>query len=383
MAIPFGSDQVRARNNGLDGNFTYKKDEIATWKKDPDSYLQYRKILEAGMQGGYAITHRDSSAQVNARNLYDREMRTKLKTKPEVAKYLLPDFPPLCKRITPGPGYLEALTSPKVDVMLTSISHVTKTGIVTSDGVHREVDAIACATGFNTSISGHIPIIGRSGTNLQDRYANRAETYLSVCTDDFPNFFQSLGPNGFMGSGSLLTMIEQVHVYVGQILRKMMVGNLKTVEPKREQVENFTKFCDVYFERTVFSAECGSWYKSPPAGASEKERRNARVGALWPGSSLHAMKALEAPRWEDFELGVGDGNAFGWFGNGWCVAEREGGVEGLSWYINDSKFLHKSLEEEEEGKGGSLKVKGSLKRKRSLESIEGLEGGRVSTFTSH
>lgn len=214
---------------------------------------------------------------------------------------------------------------------------------MTQDGVLHPVDAIACATGFNTTIGGHIPIIGRNGVNLQARYALKPETYLSLCTDGFPNFFQSLGPNGFMGSGSLLTMIEQVHVYVAQILQKLSLDNIKTVEPKRARVMYFSNYCDAYFKRTVFSSECASWYKSPPPGATAQESKIARVGALWPGSSVHAMKALAAPRFEDFDMEVYDGNPFGWFGNGWAVAEKEKDAEGLSWYLNGSKFVHEPL----------------------------------------
>ena len=39
-----------------------------------------------------------------------------------------------------------------------------------------------------------------------------------------------------------------------------------------------------------------------------------------------------------------DGNEFGWIGDGWAVAERTGDVEGLSGYLNDTKFTHQPLE---------------------------------------
>jgi hypothetical protein len=140
-------------------------------------------------------------------------------------------------------------------------------------------------------------------------------------------------------------MIEQVHVYVAQVLQKMSQGNIKTVEPKRKQVENFSAFCENYFKRTVFTDTCPSWYKSSPPGTSAKDKLRGSVTVLWPGSSVHAMKALESPRWEDFELGLLDGNDFGWFGNGWTVAEKLGDLEGISWYLNKTKYLHESLGE--------------------------------------
>lgn len=256
---------------------------------------------------------------------------------------MLPNFPPLCKRLTPGPGYLEALCAENVDVIATQIDHIDGAGIVTKDGKRRDVDAILCATGFDTSFQGRFSVLGRGGLNLQERYRERAETYLSVCTDGFPNYFQSLGPNAGVGNGNLLIIIESIHNYVGQILQKLSAGNVKSVEPKTKAVKNFTDYCDAYFKRTVFSAECGSWYKSSPPNTSPEDRKNGRISALWPGSSIHSVKAFEKVRWEDYEMETADGNDFGWFGDGWSMPEKEQNTEGLSWYINGTRYLHEQL----------------------------------------
>ena len=346
IAATFGNDLVRERNNGKDGNFTYTEEEKEQWRKDPKSYIKYRKALEQGMQSTYAVTHRDSPEHNSARTLFDQDMRKRLANKPEIIDHLLPNFPPLCKRLTPGPGYLEALTSPKVHVIPTGISHIDATGITTTDGCHRPVDTIICATGFDTSYRGRFPIYGINGIKLQDRYTQRPETYLSMCTDGFPNFFQSLGPNAGLGNGNLIILIEAVHLYMAQVLRKLSLENIRTIAPKPTSVQNFTDYCDAYFKRTVFSAECGSWYKSSPPGTAWEDRLKGRVTALWPGSSVHAVKALERPRWEDFDYTPGDSNPFGWFGDGWTVAERTEDYQGLTYYIDATKFLHKTLSEE-------------------------------------
>lgn len=63
---------------------------------------------------------------------------------------------------------------------------------------------------------------------------------------------------------------------------------------------------------------------------------------LWPGSSLHAKKTLEHPRWEDFEFGYGDQNIegekgiLGWLGDGWTTADREAGD--TSWYLDEVDY---------------------------------------------
>lgn len=344
VATQLSEDILEQTTNGNANNFEYTESQIAAWESDPLAYVNYRKSLEYRLQGNYAVSYRGSARQAVARHTYEAGMRQRLLAKPELLDQLIPDYPPLCKRLTPGPGYLEALTQPHVDLISQAIEKVDATGIVTTDGKYRPVDAIICATGFDTTSARGFPIYGRDGINLRDKYATRPKTYLGIGTDNFPNFFQSLGPNSFQGAGSLLIMMEQVHKYIAQILRRMAYGNVKTIEPKRRQVENFTNYCDEYFKRTVYSDDCPSWYKTPlaaPRTGQQDERW--RVTALWPGSSVHAIKAMADVRWDDYEMETVDGNDFGWFGSGLVAAETgtTTDVEGLTWYLNGTKFLDK------------------------------------------
>jgi cation diffusion facilitator CzcD-associated flavoprotein CzcO len=86
-------------------------------------------------------------------------MRKRLVENPELLEKIVPDFPPHCRRLTPGPGYLEAITKPNVSFIQTPISHFTEDGIVTQDGVHRPVDAVICSTGANVDFSPPFPIV--------------------------------------------------------------------------------------------------------------------------------------------------------------------------------------------------------------------------------
>lgn len=52
-----------------------------------------------------------------------------------------------------GPGYLEAIAKDNVNFISKPIEKVTESGIQTEDGKLREVDAIICATGFDTYLS--------------------------------------------------------------------------------------------------------------------------------------------------------------------------------------------------------------------------------------
>lgn len=51
------------------------------------------------------------------------------------------------------------------------------------------------------------------------------------------------------------------------------------------------------------------------------------------------MKALSNVKWEDFDMRNLDGNEFGWFGNGWTVANRLADLVGFTSYLDNTSFL--------------------------------------------
>lgn len=101
--------------------------------------------------------------QLRAQEEFVKNMKRRLANKPELIDDLIPSFPPACRRLTPGPGYLEALTDEKVDIITSNIVKVDETGIITADGQHRPVDMIVCATGFDTSYTPRFMVKGRVG----------------------------------------------------------------------------------------------------------------------------------------------------------------------------------------------------------------------------
>ncbi|KIL94145.1 hypothetical protein FAVG1_02707 [Fusarium avenaceum] len=340
----FGDPKTRDRIKEAGGNFAYTAEEISNWETNRESYLDYRRAIEYDINKKFGVLFSGSKEQANLRQLAQESMIQRLKDKPEIYNHLQPDFSPYCKRMSPGPGYLEALSSPKVDTITTGITKIDETGIFTADGQHHPVDAIVCATGFQTSPANRsFPIYGVGGVNLRERFQKRPETYLSVCTDGFPNFFQSMGPNSMPGAGSLLLVIEKTNLYIGKIIARMAYDNIVRIEPKRKMVQAFTNYCDEFFKSTVFAEECNSWYKTYEVGASREEQKRGRVSALWPGSSLHAVRTMSNPRWEDFDYEYCDDDEFGWFGNGWTLAEKfvTDELESLTWYLNDTKILDK------------------------------------------
>jgi hypothetical protein len=75
----------------------------------------------------------------------------------------------------------------------------------------------------------------------------------------------------------------------------------------------------------VYMDECNSWYRSEGG-------KGDRIVGLWPGSALHCLETLRAPRWEDFEYESKEENGLKWLGNGWSSVEM-GNAGDRAWYL--------------------------------------------------
>ena len=66
-----------------------------------------------------------------------------------------------------------------------------------------------------------------------------------MCVDGFPNWFMALGPNSGVGSGSLLVLMERQVDYAVEAARKMQRERLRSIEVKREAVEDFDEYLEM------------------------------------------------------------------------------------------------------------------------------------------
>lgn len=110
-----------------------------------------------------------------------------------------------------------------------------------------------------------------------------------------------------------------------RLIDKYQTQNITKFSPRADAVKEFIKFKDRFMETTVWTEPCRSWYKSNEA--------DAPVTALWPGSTLHYIEAMDEVRMEDWDVEY-FGNRFDWMGNGWSQTELD---ETADWgyYIRD------------------------------------------------
>ncbi|KAH6676226.1 hypothetical protein B0J14DRAFT_350711 [Halenospora varia] len=295
----------------------YYAEELLKSFEDPDKYHAFRKALETKFYGRFGTIIKGSEQNAGLREDFIKLMGERLKKKPELLELIVPDFPPNCRRLTPGPGYLEALTEDNVSFIRTPISHFTKEGIVTNDGIERKVDAIICSTGANIDMLPPFPIIA-NGKDIREAWQPDPITYIGVATPSFPNLLFIQGPNGTGPSGTVPNQVETQVTYISRLLRKVQSQGIKSFSPSQSATDDFTAYCDSFFAKTVWTDNCSSWANGGKPGG--------RIHGHWPGSASHVNFVRKDPRWEDWEWEVKSesGNRFAWFGNGWTEKEVTG-----------------------------------------------------------
>ena len=302
----------------------YTEDEISKFQSDPAYHRNVRRQTERKLNGYFASLIRGSEMQNIAREQLTALMKMQLQGH-EQTQSLIPDFPWGCRRPTPGIGYLEALRDPKVEPVIGNIKQVTEKGLETEDGKFYPLDVLICATGFDTSYLPHFPIIGDQGKSLAEQWKDEVQGYLGISVPHFPNYFSLLGPNCPVGNGPILIAVEQQASYITQMLSKFQKENARSFAVSAKATKDVNAWKDNYMDYTVWTNGCRSWYQ---------DRKNGnRISALWPGSTLHYIEAIQAPRYEDWQWDYQPGsNPWSFLGNGFSSAEGRGGE--LGWYIS-------------------------------------------------
>lgn len=322
-------------------NFFYTNAQKQEFRDNPTDFLEYRKNIESSLNRIFGLFLRDSPMQESARKDFAAIMGARLGGNAELSDKLVPQYAVGCRRLTPGQGFLEALTQPNVEVVTAEIDHATTEGLVTADGTLYKVDAIVCATGFDTTYRPRFPIRGR-GASLATRWASvdGVAAYMAMAVPDFPNYLMFTGPNSPVSNGTLIPVIEKQATYMAAMIRKYQRQRIKSFVPSVQATEALNRRHQRWLQRTVWTDDCRSTYKGG--------NKNGRVIGPWPGSSLHYFDAISEVRFEDWEYDywVTDGEAcevalgqgmWGYLGSGFTAKEEtdreNGGGQDLAWYL--------------------------------------------------
>ncbi|KAL3430356.1 hypothetical protein BDV09DRAFT_199749 [Aspergillus tetrazonus] len=302
----------------------FSEEEKQAFAANSQHLTEYRRGIERGMNGQFAIFLRNTEGQRSTREYMTQQMKEKLNNV-DLEKVLIPDWSVGCRRITPGVGYLESLGDEKVKVVYGNITEVTEKGCICDDGNEYPVDVLVCATGFDTSFRPRFPIIGPTGNNLQDEWKDEPNSYFGIAAAGIPNYLTFLGPNSPVGNGPVLIAIEAQADYMMKLIDRYQTTNIRSFAPTADAVNDFIEFKDHFMRKTVWADGCRSWYKATDP--------NGPVTGLWPGSTLHYIEALNEVRLDDWEVKY-NGNRFAWLGNGYSQTEIDE-TSDWAYYIRD------------------------------------------------
>lgn len=212
---------------------------------------------------------------------------------PALREALAPPYPLGCKRIIYSNDYYPALALPQSALVTAPITRITARGLLTADGREHELDALVCATGFDTlQMLQSVGITGADGRLLSHVWAGGPSAYLGVTVPGFPNLFLMLGPNTGTGHTSTLLYIEPQAEHVLACIRRVQREGRRWIAVRPEVAAAHDTAQQRRLAGSVWS-QCRSWYRA----------ENGRIVALWPGFTAEYVKAVRRPDAAAYELG--------------------------------------------------------------------------------
>lgn len=214
--------------------------------------------------------HTANAASAARRELFAAWIDEQVGDDPELAAKVLPDYPPMAKRMLQDNGsWLRCLKRDHVELLRDAIVGIDASSIQTARSRY-EVDVIILATGFRASeVLCPMEVVGRSGETLSGMWNGKPAAFNGISVPGFPNFFMMAGPGtGLAHAGSVIFMLECQMRYIGHALRTLFEKDAATIEPT---VAAYTRY-NHDLQTEVSTLMWGhpsiehSWYKSADGG---------------------------------------------------------------------------------------------------------------------
>ncbi len=211
---------------------------------------------------------------------------------PEVRRKAWPDYTFGCKRVLFSSHYLPALQRPNVELVTSPIARLSADGVVTADGVVREVDCVIWGTGFKTTeFMFPMEVVGAGGRSLREQWAAGAHAHLGVCVPGFPSLFLMYGPNTNTSGGSIVFYEETQAAYIRQALSELRSRHAAAIVVRPEVETASDREVQAAFAGTAWT-RCDSWYRD----------ERGRIVANWPGYMTQYAERLRVLDPRDYEF---------------------------------------------------------------------------------
>lgn len=219
-------------------------------------------------------------------------MKDQLPGREDLWEKLTPRYGFLCKRPTFSNEYFSTFGKKHVGLVTTPIERVTENGIVTADGVQRDIDVLILATGYKTFEKGNLPsypVHGRGGREIGEYWdESRFQAYEGLTVHGFPNFYIMLGPYALIGT-SYFKMVEGNAIHLTRCIAEARRRGATSVEIRKSVHDAY--FADILDRQknTVFmNHNCGgsNSYYFDKHGDAPMLRPSTSVEMLWRAKHL-------------------------------------------------------------------------------------------------
>lgn len=214
--------------------------------------------------------HTANAASAARRDLFAKWIDDQVGDDPELAAKVLPDYPPMAKRMLQDNGsWLRCLKRDHVELIRDPIIAIDESSIQTGQRRY-EVDVIVLATGFRASeVLWPMEIIGRNATTLSNVWNGKPAAFNGISVPGFPNFFMMAGPGtGLAHAGSVIFMLECQMRYIGAALRALFEHDAATIEPTTLAYRRYNDDLQAEVATLMWGHPSikHSWYKSADGG---------------------------------------------------------------------------------------------------------------------
>ena len=239
----------------------------AAWYRFRQFYLNADGVHES-LQVDPAWPH--PRRALNASNERTRQTLTQyiereLGERTDLLPKVLPDYPPFGKRMLIDNRWFRTLTRDDVELVTEPIERVTSKGVRLEGGVHRDLDAIVFATGFQANrFLWPMTITGVRGRTLSDRWRDDPRAYLGITVPEFPNFFMLYGPNTNLAHGGSITFHSECQMrYILGCLGLLLPRGRSAMECKEAVHDEFNARVDAAHARMVWAQpNVKNWFRS-------------------------------------------------------------------------------------------------------------------------
>jgi 4-hydroxyacetophenone monooxygenase len=232
-----------------------------------------------------------SRANERIRRVVTAHLEAELADTPDLIDQVLPDYPPLGKRMLQDNGWFRTLQRDNVTLVNDRVARVAEHSVVTTAGDEHEIDVIVFATGFHPNKFLWPMEVCARGVRLHDVWGENPRAYLGITMPGFPNLFCLYGPNTNPVVGSVIFMLECQVNYVIQCVGALIAGDRASIECRQDVHDEYNERVDAEHEHMIWRH---------PKVHSYYNNREGRVTTNAPWRLIDYWRMTKRPNLDDF-----------------------------------------------------------------------------------